>query len=78
MQARHRQSRPGTGASGGSDAHQHGSLPASMPQLNGAPQRAQRELFSGVGVGEGMDGPAQELELVSYVAAAVADGEVHA
>jgi hypothetical protein len=50
-----------------------------MPQTNGAPQREQAALLLLlVGVGEGADGTAQELELVACVAAAVADRQVRA
>jgi hypothetical protein len=48
-----------------------------MPQANGAPQREQAVLLL-VGVGEGADGTAQELELVARVAAPVADRQVRA
>ena len=41
-QSRQRQLAPGTGSTAGSDAHQQGSLPACMPQVNLAPHLAQQ------------------------------------
>jgi hypothetical protein len=49
-----------------------------MPQVNGAAQRAQRELFSGFGFGERTNGLTQEFELPFDIAAAVANRQVHA
>jgi hypothetical protein len=78
---RQRQLLPGIGSIAGSAAHQHGSVPAFMPQLNTAPQRAHRDsagLLLLVIAGEAVHCQAQELELRVDTAAALADRQVHA
>jgi hypothetical protein len=71
--------RPGTGASDGKLEHQQSWSPASMPQLNGALQRAQRDSRGFVSIpGKIPHRKAQGSKLGTEIAAAIADRKMHA